>query len=190
MNGSNNQLLRLQFRTTKAAVMILGLLAASLFTTRLQADDRIEQTVIDRAHNFLKSANRGRDILSCIHFGAAYQGHTVEPRVREVQNRPGHFAVVYRFDWECNGKGKTDVAFFCDAKGNFYGVRVLWTDAVIQQPFVFANASIALVGNAVLAAFRDQMTPNQIQQAQQFINNADAKGLLEISLTLQQALGQ
>ena len=39
-------------------------------------------------------------------------------------------------------------------------------------------------------AFRDQADKADIQKAQQLIDNADAKGLLELALQLQQALGQ
>jgi hypothetical protein len=169
---------------------VLGLVL--LLAPAVRADDDIDQKALDRAHDFLKTSQRGRDVLSFVHFGAKYEGHKYKESrfvVDQNGNRiPGRFALVYAFDWE-NG-GATDVAFLCDRRGNVYGVRALETNAILSQPFVLANASIKLLGNALIAALGDNMTAADKRQAQQAVDGADAKGLLEMSLKLQQAWGK
>ena len=121
----------------------------------------------------MKTENRGRNASSHLHFGAQYKGHTYQ-QTRGVQNKPGDFALVYRFNWD--NDGVTDVAFLCDSKGYVYQVQVTYTNAFLSQPFGVANLSINVVGNVLLEAFRDQMTPQEIQQARQMIDNPNAKG--------------
>ena len=103
-------------------------------------------------------------------------------------NRPGDFALVYRFNWE--NDGITDLAFWCDSRGYVYQVQVTYTNAFLSQPFALANASINIVGNLLLEAFRGQMSQDEIQRATQMINNPNARGLLELALRLQQNLGR
>jgi len=173
--------------STRTVGLVLALLALSLFAPSAQAQDNIDQNAVNRAREFLKTENRGRNVLSHLHFGARYGGHTYQ-QTMGVRNKPGDFALVYRFNWE--NDGITDLAFLCDSKGFVYQVQVTYTNAFLSQPFALANASISVVGNLFLEAFRDQMTPNEIQQARQMIENPNARGLLEMSLKLQQTFGR
>jgi hypothetical protein len=156
----------------------------------LRAADDVDQKAVDRAHDFLKTAARGRDVLSYMHFGSRYDGHSYrESRfvTREGRRVPGHFALVYRYKWQ--GNGLTDVAFLCDARGDVYEVQAIWTNAVLNQPWVSANLTIKVLGGALAELFKDKMTEKERQDLQQLIEDANAKGMLEWSLKIQQALG-
>jgi len=171
------------YLSTKTALM-LGLLLAAASAAPVQAQD---QNAINRAQAFLNANTRGRDVLSYVHAGSTYRGHTYQQRVG-VKGKPGDFALIYRFNWE--NDGISDVAFLCDGAGIVYEVQVTYTNAVLQQPFAVANLSINLLGNALLGAFRNQMQPEEIQRAQQFIDSANARALLGMSLRLQQSFGR
>jgi hypothetical protein len=171
-----------------AVVLVLGLLA---WRTPLARADDVDQKAINRAHDFLKTAARGRDVLSYVHFGASYQGHShLETRrvTRNGQTVPGHFALLYHYDWENNGK--TDVAFLYDAKGAVYEVQIVRTNAILQQPFVVANGTIKVLGNLLVQAFKDQMSDAQQKELQKIVDDADAKAMLEWSLKFQQLIGR
>ncbi len=152
--------------------------------------DEIDKKALQRAHDFLKSKERGQDVLSFVHFGAKYFKHRYARTayVNDGQGRrvKGHFALVYEYEWADDGE--TQLAFLCDARGNVYKVQVMQTNAIFQQPFALANLSIKIVGEALLEAFKKKMTEDEVRQVRRFIDNADAKGLMELSLRLRQSL--
>jgi len=178
---------------TRTAVLALLLTAMLLGLTALpaRAGDGVEQRALDRAHAFLSTARRGTDILSYVHFGAEYNGHTFKEWVTVTQDGrkvPGHFALVYEFAWEDDGR--TTLAFLCDASGGVYDVQVVRTNAVFSQPYVLANGAIKVLGNLLIEAFKDNMKPEERQFVQKLVDEADAKGMLVWSLKFQQALGR
>jgi hypothetical protein len=158
----------------------------------VRADDEVDQRAVDRAHGFLKGAARGRHILGYMHAGTKYAGHkyTEMKYVTDGDGKriPGQFALVYAFDW--NDDGTTDVAFLCDRRGNVYEVKVLETNAVINQPFALADATIQILGNVLIEAFGDKMTAEEKKQVQKAVDDSDAKGLLEASLKFQQTFAR
>jgi hypothetical protein len=171
-----------------AVVLVLGLMA---WRTPLARADDVDPKAINRAHDFLKTAARGRDVLSYVHFGASYQGHSyLETRrvTRNGQTVPGHFALLYHYDWE-NG-GKTDIAFLCDAKGAVYEVQIVKHNAILQQPFTLANAAVKALGSLLVQAFQGQMSDAQQKELQKIVDDADAKAMLEWSLKFQQLIGR
>src|SRR5438270_428338 len=113
-------------RVSRTAVVMLGLLVPFVHAAAAGAQTA-DQTSVNRAHDFLKSEKRGRNVLSYVHFGAQYKGHTFVER-RGVNNQPAHFALVYRMNWE--NDGVTNVAFLCDGKGSVYEVQILGTNAI------------------------------------------------------------
>ena len=150
------------------------------------------QSAIDRAHAFLGKESEGNFILWYVHLGANYNRHEIQS-VRKITDEnerviPGKFALVYRYVWDASGTGNTDVAFICDAKGNVQDVRVLSTDAVLQQPFLVADATIQILGNALIEAFRDDMKESDIRRIQGLVDSANSEGLLELSLVIRQAV--
>jgi hypothetical protein len=172
-----------------AALLALGLMASLVRPVR--AGNDVEQKAVDRAHDFLNSAQRGQDILSYVHSGTEYKSHTYLETLdvtRDGKTVPGKFVLVYRFKWAEDGI--TDVGFFCGKAGDVYGVRVLKTNAVFNQPFVVANATIKVVGNLLIGAFKDKMTEADRKQVQKMVDDADAKAMLVWSLQFQQALGK
>lgn len=167
------------------ACLALALLVALSFAGSAAAQSA-DQAAVDRAHAFLKTEKRGRNVLSYVHFGAEFKRYQYL-QTRGVTNRPKDFALVYRMNWERDGE--TDVAFLCDAKGNVYEVQIIRSNAQLQQPYALANLSIAVVGNLVIEAFRDRLSDDEMRQLRGMIDNPNARGLLEMSLQLQQRFG-
>ena len=104
---------------TLMAVLALGLLTT--LVPAAQASDESDQRAVNKAHGFLRTEKRGKEILSYIHMGASYQGHQYM-RTVPVKNRmgdliEGDFALVYRYKWEDDGV--TDAAFLCGANEMF-----------------------------------------------------------------------
>ena len=73
--------------------------------------------------------------------------------------------------------GVTDIAPFCDDKGSVYDTRVLNTNAVVQQPYTLANATIQVLGNLLIQAFKDQTSEQDLKTVQRFVDSADTEGL-------------
>jgi hypothetical protein len=160
-------------------VLVLGQLASA------QAGAARSVAFADR---FLRSEARGRETLNYLHFGADYHGHEyvktlpiVDGDQRQI---PGNFALVYRFYWEKDGV--TDLAYLCDPDGYVYKVQVMETNAVWSQPFVLANATIKVLGNLLIEANKDKMTPLERKIVQKIVDSADAKALLEWQLKFEQ----
>ena len=172
----------------RIAALGIGLIAA--LAPCAQAAEE-SQTAVTDAHRFLATAERGREVLGYVHFGARYDGHTYLKTVfvNDGNGRriDGHFALVYRFRWE--GDGITDVGYLCDSRGRVYAVQVMYTNAVLSQPFFLANAAIKGLGNLFIGAFEDKMNRDERRLVQGLVDDADAKGLLEWSLRFEQALG-
>jgi hypothetical protein len=170
------------------AALVLTLVA--LLAPAVRAGDGVNQTAINRARAFLDAGQRGREIVSCVHFGTKYRGHFYTER-RGVTNSgnpvPGHFALVYRLSWADDGE--SDVAFFCDAAGSLYDVQVLKTNAVLNQPWLAGDLAIKALGNVLLEAFRNNLSQAQRDDVQRIINNASARDLLKWSLRFQQGAG-
>ncbi|MCY2962691.1 MAG: hypothetical protein NT069_03410 [Planctomycetota bacterium] len=101
---------------------------------------------------------------------------------------PGHFAVVYHYEW--NETDWTDLAFLCDANGNFYEILPVDSTGIVNQPFLLANVSIKLLGEAVLAALKDDMNKADRDTLREIIDASDAKALLTFTMRLEQALGR
>jgi hypothetical protein len=141
------------------------------------------QEALNRADSFLRTQQRGRDILSYVHFGADYHGHRYL-KTLAVSGSASDFALVYRFNWEDDGV--TDVAFLCDRGGSVYQVQIVETNAVLSRPFFLANASISVLGNGLIEYYKDKLSEEDRRQLHKLVNDADAKGLLEWSLRLQQ----
>jgi len=134
-------------------LLLLALMAA--FVTAGQAADFSRQA-LERADSFLKTEERGRDVLSYIHFGADYRGHQYL-KTLTVNGSDSDFALVYRFNWADDGV--TDAAFLCNSYGSVYAVQVMYTNAVLNRPFFLANASIAVLGHGLIQAFGGRSSP-------------------------------
>jgi len=143
--------------------------------------NRVSQTAVEHADHFLGAPQHGKDMLGYIHFGASYRRHDY---LRSVAFDNGGFALVYRFKWEDDGI--TDVAFLCGSRGYVESVQIEYSNGVLNRPFVLANLTITVVGNALLEAYQDKMTEDDRKFVQRMIDNADAKSLLEWSIRFQQ----
>jgi hypothetical protein len=148
----------------------------------------ISQRAVNQAHDFLKTKEMGKEILSFVHFGAAYKGHdylntstVVDGDGREV---PDKFALVYRFHWEDDGV--TDVAFLCNGSGRVYQVKMVKTNAVLQQPFALADMTIRVLSDVVISAMGDNLKEKDRAEVQRLVDAADSRGLLVAYLRLEQ----
>jgi hypothetical protein len=164
------------FRTRRAnpavAFAVVALAIAGAVAPTALAQD-ISQSAVDSAHNFLKSRDHGSDILGFLHYTSDYHGHEFR---RLTALGGGGFELVYRFHW--NDEDFTDAAFVCDSRGNVDDIRIISTTAILNQPFFFANAAIQVLGNLVIEAAKDKMSPAERKVVQTMVDNADAKALL------------
>jgi hypothetical protein len=180
---------RLCALTSLAINFVLG--ASACGVDRVYADDRPSQKAVRHAKGFLDSAETGRYVLSFVHMGAQYDGNDdsgVRTVTRNGETVTGHFALVYDYSWE--GDGNTQIAFLCDQRGDVYEVQILRTNAVLSQPYAVAKLSIDVLGNALLEAFKDNVSSSDRAQLQTMIRNADPKAILEMGLKLRQAFGR
>ncbi len=174
------------------ALLALTMLGLFVPTAPARADNEVSATALKRAHAFLNTADRGKTITNMVHFGATYGGHTYKGYTK-VKGRngkivPGHMALIFDFKWASDGE--TRIAFFCDGDGDFYSLKVQESNGNISRPFVLAELSIKLVGKTILDGFKGKIKEKDREDLNKVIDAADPKGLLELSLKVQQALGQ
>ena len=167
--------------------IVASLLVAGLMSMPASAaNDASQIPGYERAHTFLQDRQNAIDILSFLHFGAAYNGHQLERVVGVVDGDgnpvEGKFALVYRFHWADDGV--TDIAFFCNGKGQIYDSQIERSNGQISTPFAFANLSIQLVGRLVVNSDK-KMSDADRKLAIKLIDQADAHGLLNLWLALQ-----
>jgi hypothetical protein len=170
---------------------IVTLVALFYANGRLYSDDRASQQAVRRAKAFLDSADNGRYVLSFVHMGASYDGHTYSSTrtvTRNGETVAGHFALVYDYSWQDDGK--TQIAFLCDEQGDVYRVQIMRTNAKFSQPFAVAKLSIDLLGNALLEAFKEKMSETDRAQLQTLIRDSNPQAILELGLKLRQAFGR
>ena len=143
--------------------------------------------VINRAHEFLKTKSNGEYILSFVHMGAQYRGHDCLGWTEVLRNGravPGHFALVYEFEWEDDGR--TRIAFLCNGDGDVYDVQIQKTNAIINSPYAIAKISISVLGKIILEGFGDKISEVDRNQLESFVKNADPESMLELGLKLRQ----
>lgn len=172
-------------RTIAAGWLALAVLAAA---PALAAG--IDQQAVNTAHRFLRTSDIGEYTLNFVHAGTDYHGHEyleTQPVFDGNGRQTSQFKLLYRFRWEDDGV--TDVAFVCDARGVVYGVLIQRTNAEWNQPFALADLGIQLLGNAVIQANKDNMSPAERKLARRLVDDADAHGLLELSLRWKQLYG-
>lgn len=179
---ARNTVLR-SFSTTGLVLMTLALLAQSAFA-------EVPQRSIERASTYLNKPETGKNVLSFVHFGADYKGHALASRCTVVdqngKTEADKFALVYRFTWEDDGV--TDVAFFCDSNGAVYQMKVVKTNAVLQQPFAMADMTIHVLGDALINAMGDNLKEQDRAELKRMIDSSDSRGLLLASLRFGQIL--
>ncbi|MBV8847113.1 MAG: hypothetical protein JO307_30255 [Bryobacterales bacterium] len=144
----------------------------------------VSQRALDNAHNFLKTKDRGNDILGFLHFGTDYHGHEFR---QALATGRGNFALVYRFHW--SDDDITDAEFLCDSRGDINDIRIMSTSAVINRPFFLADAAVQILGNFLIDAAKDKLSPAERKIIQKFVDNADAKGMLIWWLRFQRVWG-
>jgi hypothetical protein len=173
-------------RKLATACVILLLAAAG---TRAQ---EVDARAVARARDFLQTGARGKEVCGILQFGCTYNGHhylkTLGIKDGDGNLIKGYFALVYEFKW--NDDGWTRLAFLCDSRGNVYKTQVVDHNGVLNQPFALADLSIKLIGAILLEAFKGNMTEAERRQAEKLIDDANSKGILEMTLKLRQAVSK
>ena len=157
-----------------------------LLSTISSLAQNVDPNAIARAERFMAAQQRGSEVLSYLHFGATYQACTFE-KYYPMAN--GSFALMYRFDWTTTGTGDTESWFVFNAAGQFDHLEVVSSTGLINQPFLMANVSISLIGNLIIEKYQDRLSVTDRRLLQRLVDDADAKGLLEWQLRVDQALG-
>ncbi len=170
----------------KAVLLAIGLLTlvglVGLATLSPLTSRPVSQSAVNGARAFLENEDRGKQIVGFVHLLTDYHGY--EYRETLAVGRRGQFDLVYRYKWADDGI--TDVAFRCDAEGYVDGVRVVSTNAVFAIPFAGAQLGFQYFANEVIDMIKDFMTPEQRSRAQKFVDQLDAKSLLELCLWVEQ----
>src|SRR5580693_445654 len=166
--------LRAGYRQLPAIAVVLMLSMLAMPPAR--AADFDQQAVLS-AQRFLKTEQNGKYTLAFLHFCADYHGHEYQGTLPAID---GTFKLVYRFKWE--NDGVTDLAYVCDAKGNVRAVEVLYSNGFLSRPFVLADGAIKVLGNLAIEANKKNMSDLQRRLVQELVDDANAKGLLELSL--------
>lgn len=162
-------------------LLLIGILLA--FAAPSQAQHELSQRAIDRADRFLSTDQRAQATLNFVHFGTDYRRQEYR---RTMPLGQGRFALVYRLYW--NDDGFTDIEYSCDPNGAVREAKVDYTNASFNEPFLWAKASIQILGNLIIAAFQDKLTDNDRKQLQKLVDDADPKAMLNWSLQLDQLL--
>ena len=147
---------------------------------------------VERADGFLGTKAIGAFVLSYAQPGAKYVSHSfrcTRPVVDEDrQPVPGKFAVVYRYRWETDGAGTTELGFNCNRHGGVEEVVVVEPDVIRQQPFLGSEVTIQQLGGEVVDALRSDMSESDHKLAKKLIEATDSRGLLGFGLKMKQAL--
>lgn len=148
---------------------------------RLQAEEAARQRLeraISKDRSFIENDDNAKSILGFMHPTANYMGQRYS---HYVPGDNGSFTIFYDFPWEDNNS--TTVAFDADADGTVHSVSVA-QDTSSFPAFVGANLLIQVLGNMVIDSYKDKMTDEQRNKAQQLVRDTDAKGLMELWLQL------
>ena len=147
---------------------------------------------VERADEFLGTKAIGTYVLSYAQPGAKYVSHSfrcTRPVVNEDRQLvPGKFAVAYRYQWETDGAGTTELGFICNRHGGIEEVVVVEPDAIRQQPFLGSEVTIQRLGHELVDPFKPDLSPNDLRQADELVGEVDYRGLLGFSLKIKQAL--
>lgn len=183
-DGSTGNAANRTVSTALRRIRISGsLVAFSVMAALIPCAQAATQAAVNRADSFLRTADRGKEVLSYVHFGADYHGHSFV-RTLDVSDGVGTFGLVYRFRWEDDGV--TDVEFLCTDNGFVYGVAIPYTNAEWSPPFLWANASISILGHTLIEAYKDKLSDEDRKQLHALVDKADAKGLLQWRLRFEQ----
>lgn len=168
----------------RPAVVLLLLCAA----VPARAADK--QALIDKAQEFFDAETRGKFMLGYLHLGGDYQAHKCVAPV-DVEDKdgnviPGQFCLRYQIDWSLAGSDNTttlDLLF--DAKGRLYDVNNEDSTSIVSPPYLLANGAIKILGKALLEAAKDNLKEEDRRTIQQFIDDANAHGMMLFALKIQ-----
>ena len=83
---------------------------------------------------------------------------------------PGKFAVVYRYRWETDGAGTTELGFICNRHGGVEEVVVVEPDAIRQQPFLGSEVTIQQLGHELVDPFKPDLSASDLRRADELVD--------------------
>lgn len=177
-------------RTLILSLIVFTGIAAAATEARAQSSRNAR---VARAERFLDTEDRSKSILRLMHLGGTYKGHEILGSVRVVDKEgdaiPGHFAIRIVYDWSIPlGDNSTTAVFLFDEMGTLYDIQAKST-SIVNQPFDLAGATLTMIGEVILRANGDQMTPEDRRELQKLVDGSDARALLIWSLNFQQKVG-
>ncbi len=178
----HQELFRRQSFTGMPKILLAAVLAAAaMASTPAARAAEIDQQAINRAHQFLRTKDTGEFTLNFVHMYTDYHGHEY---LRTLAGSQGRFELVYRYFWADDGI--TDIGFDCDAHGNVDGVEIEYTNAEVNQPFLFAKGSLTLLSELIIRN-SDNLSRADREYLRSLVRDADIRGLLVWGLQLKQA---
>jgi hypothetical protein len=175
--------MKLSINAKRSLFSVIALSSALMAPAAAQA---ASQASVDKAYRFLQNTDRGHEMLTFLHFGATYLSHSY---IGGNAYDDGSFRLIFKFRWNTTEDGFTDVAFFCDANGNFRNLEAIRTDAIINQPFAMADLSVKLLGQIIIDGYKDKISADDRRRLQRLVDDADSHKLLEWSLRAEQFFG-
>jgi hypothetical protein len=170
---------RLKAWTITAALVLVAFPVVMGSAVSAQSIDRAAWT---RAVTFLSIAGRGHEVLKWMYPFAEYKGFDCPASDRLPQ---GAFVVHCRIDWTTIGDGYTKIAFRFNASGRFTGTDVEDTNALVPL-FAINSYVIRSAGQLLIDHNKDKLTTLQQEVLRWAIREADAKSVMDISLSLEQ----
>jgi hypothetical protein len=146
---------------------------------------------VRKAIDYLADPAHAREVFSVMHFGSTLKDFDVNSlhAVGDGAGNaiPGRFALKVTYKWDgLLGADSTVATFFFDKDGFIYRVDTRST-SVVSPPFELANATIKIVGELLMAA--GDPTDEQQRQLRHYIDNADSRGLLLLSMNVRLLAG-
>jgi hypothetical protein len=177
-------------RKTHLARLLLAVLMFLALVGQSRAADP-DPRLIAKGQKFLEDDKRAKSVLSFAHFGATYRGAECRSWTTVVDEKKqpltGYFALTMRYYWAglVSDDEHTDLVFFFDDNGRFYGLRDGETTSKFFKPFELSKAVIDLTKEAIRASVKDsdKDTKASVEAA---IRDVDAKAMLRLKLMLEQ----
>jgi hypothetical protein len=172
------------FARTRILVAVTLAVVAGPFAATASA-----QSPKETMARLLDDKDRAKGVLLFLHLGADLSSHK-QTGSGKVKNRngaeaPGHFYLEYEYTWKAAGDtGHTTLSYFFNDKGTLTEIQVDKTDAILNQPFLLADASIAVLGEALNEGLKDYLSDTERRLLRRLVDAADSKGLLQFGLRI------
>jgi hypothetical protein len=149
-----------------------------------------DPAAVKQAQRSFDTTDRAKLILGYLHLGGQYKDHECLAAVGVADAKgnliPGAFCLRYRYYWSIGGyDNKTTIDLLFDANGALSGVNNEDSTSIVSPPYAIADGTVKVLGNALLAAAKNNLKEQDRKFIQNCIDNADAHDLMVWDLKFQ-----